>query len=191
MKIFLIVFFFVVTSVQLMGQSFLPSIFYNGIDTFIIGDNISKYKNTIKSGGFSSIQTTQVKNKLLSTFQSNIDSIAPYKIDTISFRYKSLTFIDSTLQDINFTNLYRVKDYENAIEHVEGKMKILKNYICEQLHKRGKAKKFVPIPNRRYYGYQWKKGNFIIELSMQFEVPKDRFITLMLNFYYKDAYSFN
>ncbi len=178
MKSLFILFFCGVTSVQLMGQSFLPSIFYNGIDTFFIGDKKTKYINANNNKIFKHVQTDTLKGQVISRYAYNKDSLVAFIIDTITFRNMILTFNDSNLSEISFFKNYRVKDYGNAVDYVESKMKYLRKYISDGLHKKGKSKKFITTNTYRYYGYEWKKGDYVINLTIQFEVPKSRFISM-------------
>lgn len=77
-------------------------------------------------------------------------------------------------------NIYFVKDYENAVEYVEGKMNYLKMYIFKQLNKKGKPKSFYNTETTLEYGYEWTKGNYSIILKMQYNIPKSRAIMLDL-----------
>jgi hypothetical protein len=158
MKSIVWVYFFTIISLQVFSQAYHPKIFYNGIDTFFIGDDKSKYINTKGSGDFFLSQVDTVKGEIISYYQYNKDSAIAYKIDTISFRYRTLTFNGSLLATIDFFKLYRVKDYENAVAYVEDKMDYLKKYISEQLHKKEKIKKLITTNTYRHYGYEWKKG---------------------------------
>jgi hypothetical protein len=139
MKFFLIILICVLTTFQSKAQSVLPLFFYNGIDTFILGDKKTKYINANNTKIFKHFQTDTLKGKVISRYGYFKDSLFAYKIDTITFRSLVLNFSDSILAEINFFKFYVVKGNENALEYVESRMKYLKKYISNQLQKKRKV----------------------------------------------------
>ncbi len=188
MRLYLLLFFCIATSSQSFAQSFLPPIFFNGIDTFFIGDKESKYIDTNREKHFF-VQTDTINGEIFSSYNFKKDSLHVYKIDTISFRNMFFTFSNSILDGIHLSSYYSVKDYENAVKHVESKMKFLKNYISNCIHKKGKAKRFITTNTYRNYGYEWKNKDYIITLSIQFGTPTSRFIFLILYITNKNEYN--
>ena len=180
MKVFLIFIFCIVTSLQSFAQTFSPPLFYNGIDTFIIGDSKSKYIKSDSKNRLTNIQTDTLKKHIVSFFTYDRDSLIPFKIDTIEFRNMIFTFNDSTLACIDLSSIYFVKDYEKAVEYVERKMNHLKKYISSQLNKKGKAKSLINTDIYRHYGYEWTKGDYSTILTMQFDIPLSRTVSLDL-----------
>ncbi len=189
MKLYLLLFFCVATSSQSFAQSFLPPIFFNGIDTFFIGDKESKYLDTKGENHFFRIQRDTINGGIISSYFFKKDSLYAYKIDTISFQNMSITFGNSILDGIHLNSYYRVKDYENAVSQIESKMKFLKNYISNYIHKKGKAKRFITTNTYRNYGYEWKSKDYIITLSIQFATPTSKFIYLILDITNKNEYN--
>ncbi len=182
MKIRLIIVSCLFVSLKLYAQAYYPPIFFNGIDTFFIADNKSKFIKSNTPSKFSLIQTDTLKKNIVSFYSYNKDSIIPYRIDTITFRNMLFTFSDSILASINFLHYYFTKDYENPVAYVDSKMKIIKKYISKQLHKKGKVKNFSTDVNYLQYGYEWKKGDYSIILSVGFDIPKSKAISLDLYF---------
>ena len=180
MKALIILFFSLVTSAQSKAQNSFPPIYFNGIDTFIIGDHQSKYYNAILNNRLTKVQTDTLQKHIVTYYAYNRDSLIPYRIDSIDFRNMIFTFSDSILACVDLSKMYFTKDYENAVEYVEKKMHFLKSYISKRHIRKGKAKNFYLTDTYMNYGYEWIKGDYSIILNMQFDIPKSRTVSLDL-----------
>jgi hypothetical protein len=180
MKRELIILFCLFTSLKSFSQNVFTKIFFNGIDTFFIGDKKTKYINSNTKNNFTLMQTDVVKNDSIENYGKNKDSLAAFKIDTISFRSMMFTFNNSELATIDLSQFYELENYANPIKIAKGKMDFLRKKINTELQKKGKAKDFGSYSTSQYFGYEWKNGDFVIILSIYNDLVIQKFVSLSL-----------
>jgi hypothetical protein len=176
----LVIFFFVCLSLKSYSQNVSTKIFFNGIDTFFIGDKKEKYIDSSVKNNFTLMQTELVKNHFIQHYVYKRDSLVTFKIDTIYFRNAVFTFNNSDLATIDLNQIYKSESYPNPIKYAKSRMDFLEKYISSQLNKKGKPKVFTVYKKFKHHGYEWKNGNFVIFLSIQYDLATLKYVSLDL-----------